>query len=187
MSISLELSTIQQKNAERAWLSEGIESFLASGGKVIEAPGFVSKPLPALRFNSGTGRERTEPQLPTAAPALNPREARIAKLREMAKTMTVREAAEEMGVSRNMIRILGKENHITFQSGRKFAVAAFVERMISPEQDAKDAERLRAFCSAGATLHQAAAHMGYGKRRVQRLADTYGIELVLRMTRGIAK
>ena len=176
MSISLELSTIQQKNAERAWLAENMESFLAAGGTIVEAPGFIPKLLPAVDFNGGTGRERTAAQRPASVPAPNPREARIAKLREMAKTMTVREAAEGMGVSRNMIRILGKENNIAFQSGRKFAVAAFVERMISPEQDAKDAERLRAFSSVGVTLGQAAAHMGYGKRRVQRLAEAYGIE-----------
>jgi len=171
--ISLELSTIQHKDAERAWLAERVNMFLSTGGPLEEAPVLKTKPRPAVRVVASPAqvKERAMRRMQAQAKEIE----LVAKVKAAAETMTIKKAAAHLEMSRYVLQRIANQHRFTFQSGKAERRQALVQFYATPEEDAKDADRLRQYAALGTSIHHAAKHSGIGAGRASRLAKDFNI------------
>ncbi|PVZ19963.1 MULTISPECIES: hypothetical protein [unclassified Pseudomonas] len=170
--ISNELSTIREKDADRAWLAKLEQDFHARGRRieVVDRAPSTTAFCPYTATKAQT-KARAVKAMQVQADEL----ALAARVRELAKTMAVRAVCLEMGLTRTTVRGIAERHRISFKSGKEDARKANQQRYASIQEDARDAARLRAYSDLGASFNHAANHSGIGRTRAERLAREFAI------------
>jgi len=172
--ISLDLNLVRVKDAQRAELAQQVAQFLA-GNAIQEAPLAADTARPLHFVDSPAQvKERTQRQMEAQAKNLE----LATKARTLAETMTIREVGTEMGMTRYELRGLAKRHRITFQPAQMSSITQHAHA--SPEEDARDAERLRAYAQCGVSINHASCHSGIGRWRSKRLAKDFNITFLPR-------
>lgn len=169
--ISLELSTIQAKNAERAMLSSAADHFLRAGGSVITLPAIDATPPPRRYHPEPSPREfvrRRKPQKPPRKPVPSPHLARrlelLPQIIVMAKTMTAPEVARETGIARTTLRTMAITHGFDFFVHPRPGAA-------TPD----DIERIKQL-SADHSVAEVARITGRGRRNLLTIASNGGFK-----------
>lgn len=170
--ISNELSSIREKDTDRAWLANLVEDFKA-GGKRIEVLDRTASAQPFCPYTATKAetKARAEKDMQVRADE----QTQAGKVRELAKTMAIRAVCLELGLTRNMVRGIAERHRISFKPGKEDARKANQQRYASIQEDARDAARLRAYSELGNSLNHAASHSGIGRTRAERLAREFKI------------
>lgn len=197
--ISLNLSTVQERQVESDRLAAAMADFLRRGGQVSELPGPRPaprpygyrtaptpvespdrKPLPARRSKKETVQHlRIVPDIEEAqAEKTKPKATPIDpdQVREMAKTMTQSEVVKATGVNRKRLYTLAKANDFEFQPPANNPVDNLIHNTSNVIEDAKNVVRIKALKALGVTRNQAAKHMGISRCYLQRLIRDYAID-----------
>lgn len=163
----IDQAAIQGRRTVRDELAAATDLFLAAGGKIEEAPPLqvTPKPLSAGTLKGPSVRGRRIVKTAGDAKA-EKRQAHIDKLRELAKTMTQAQAAEEVGCTRRTISHMGKVHNITFLP------AGGPDRT----NDAADVERIKAAKDLGVTRNQVMKALAISFERFNRLLRENDIE-----------
>ncbi|WP_110949190.1 hypothetical protein [Pseudomonas bohemica] len=196
--ISLNLSTVQERQVESGRLAAAMADFLRRGGQVSELPGPRSaprpyryrtapapvespdrKPVPARRSKKETvQRLRIVPDIEEAqaktvktAPLVDPDQ-----IRDMAKIMTQGEVAKATGVSRKKLYTLAKAHGFEFQESATNPAENLVHNTSNVIEDAKNVVRIKALRDIGVSRNQAAKHMGISTCYLRRLIRDYAID-----------
>ena len=164
--ISLELSSIQQKDAERAMHAVAIAEFLLHGGKIFQAEptGHVVKE-PTY---STIMPPRRKPKAVEPGPESEPSDGRaemVAKIREMAKTMTQREITKATGLSRKQLYTISANHEFNFKTALKMS-SAEEESLVLKIRECLDNRLSR---------NQARLHIGISFTLLTRLIRDYKI------------
>lgn len=195
--ISLNLSTVQERQVESDRLAAAMADFLRRGGQVSELPGPRPaprpygyrtapapvespdrKPLPARRSKKETVQHlRIVPDIEQAqakrqkAPPID-----LDQVREMAKSMTQSEVVKATGVNRKRLYTLAKANDFEFQPPANNPVDNLIHNTSNVIEDAKNVVRIKALRDLGVTRNQTAKHMGISRCYLQRLIRDYAID-----------
>lgn len=171
--ISLELSTIQHKDAERTWLSQAMAEFEQRGGATAVLPSTARSGEWDTEFNSRTKTGRT----------VRIRADRDAKVIEAAKTMTVGRAEKVLGIHHSTLTSMATRLGIEFQ--KAYAVSTAYKA-----QDPVLVERIVAMRDVGLNRAQVMKHVGVGYDKFHRLMNEYQIDFPTvprRYRNGLAK
>lgn len=174
--ISLELSSIQQKDTQRAIHAAAVADFLEHGGSIHVVDKTSANPeTSAESIFSGPISVRDA----RIKAAQDKEAAEVERIRGMAATMTMRDAVQATGIGRGKLRAMAEKNGFTFQSGADQKADWAHKSQTDPAKDARNVDRLKAFCAAGVTRQQAARHMGVSIQVVVRLITQYGLDYPL--------
>lgn len=179
--ISLELSSIQQKDIERAWLSQAIADYEAV--RVVEVVPISRSLFNHIPFNSDSiqpGSQRFDSAAPGAESSASKRNTAIkaanqarkqayedgiaAKLKPYLDVGLV-EAAKTLGVSQHRL------NRIACTHKMVFARSHEAERAL----DAKLAPQVREMCNQGMGQIEIAEALGVRRGRIRRISTDYQI------------
>lgn len=174
--ISLELSSIQSNSSTQAMLDAAKAEFLAHGGRiqVLDRTASAERPAPVYGH---AGPESVRNSRIKAAQEKDAAE--LERIREMAARMTMRDVAQATGIGRGKLRSMAEKNDFTFQSGAEQKADWAHKSQTDEAKDARNVDRLKAFCAAGVTRQQAAKHMGVSIHVVVRLITQYGLDYPL--------
>lgn len=164
----IDQAAIQIKGEASRQIAEHVASFLAGGGQIHEAAPlqYTPKPLTVHSQTANLKRAKKAKDSNKVSPG-EKREAYVAQLREMAKTMTQAQAAETLGVSKRGISGMSNAHNIEFRPGRG-----------EPDRshDVADCARIRACIKLGVTRNAAMASLKMSFSHISRLLDEYDIE-----------
>lgn len=162
-----------QSYAQRqAALEQAKAAFLQAGGQIVVLDTLRSKP--AAEFNGTFAQVSPKPQAPKGRTGDEALAQRLKLEAQAGHCLT--KAAMNLGIHHGMAKRVAGLFGIAFPPGVHAVSSAARAANASAKEDERDAERLRAMASIGVNISQAAKHMGYGRPRVQRIADQYGIE-----------
>lgn len=175
--ISLELSTIQSNSATQATLDAAKAEFLAHGGRIqiVERQAGV-EPTPAPAYGFSGPESVRDARIKTAQQNTA---AEVAMVRELAATKTMRDVVQATGIGRGRLRMMAGKHDFKFQPGADQMAEWAHKRQTVEARDARNVDRLKAFCAAGVTRQQAAKHMGVSVNVVIRLINQYAIDYPL--------
>lgn len=173
--ISLELSSIQQKDTDRAWLAQAMDGYLAQGRVIDVLPTNRSlfNPVP---FNS-------EKIAPSAASEKSPVQRNFAIRAAKAAKKKAYEAdlAEKMRAFHDRgVVAAAKELHITASRANKIAAAHGITFASRSSAAAREAElplvpQIRAMILKGLTQDQMCAKLEIGRTTLKRIAGQNGL------------
>ena len=171
--ISLELSTIQHKDAERAWLSQAMAEFEQRKGALETVP-FNARcaDIDTLFNNRTQGGRHTEVN--------KPMEERVAAA---GPGLTRAEAAERFHLSERDLDKIAKRFGFKFKRG-------YTTNEAYKSEDNKLVERIKAMRDVGLNRAQVMKHMGLGYDKFHRLMNEYQIDfpkVPRRYRNGLAK
>lgn len=176
--ISLELSSIQQKDAERAMLARAMAEFEGRAGviqSIATSFEFVPKPLiqaePAPRDQREVLRSESYARQMAEQVAKQEVEDRIRKL---AETMTYQEVMAATGYSQSTLYRISRAGCFHFR--RKPTEVKNKRAYIDPAIDARMCDRLKALRDVGLNRHQVAKQMQVSSSVISRLLRDYGID-----------
>jgi hypothetical protein len=135
--ISNHLNDIEQRRQAASDLSERIAQFLAGDGK-IEVP----KPT---RIKFTTTSERKQPPSFQRPKVKDETTARVARIREMAKTLTRNEICEREGIALATLKAIASKHAIKFQVRQKIGTAP---NKVPPDVEARLVAEIKK-CIAG--------------------------------------
>ncbi|MCU0070636.1 hypothetical protein N8H71_03490 [Pseudomonas koreensis] len=124
--ISNHLNDVEQRRQDASELSEQIAQFLAAGGKID-----VPKPAP-IKFTSTS--DRKHPPTFQRPKVKDETTARVARIREMAKTLTRNEICEREGIALATLKAIASKHAIKFQVRQKIGT---VPNKAKPELEAR--------------------------------------------------
>ncbi|MBK5373545.1 hypothetical protein JFT81_02700 [Pseudomonas sp. TH43] len=113
--ISNHLNDVEQRRQDASELSEQIAQFLVAGGKID-----VPEPAP-IKFTSTS--ERKHPPSFQRPKVKDETTARVARIREMAKTLTRNEICEREGIALATLKAIASKHAIKFQVRQKIGTA----------------------------------------------------------------
>lgn len=160
-----------QSYAQRqAALEQAKAAFLQAGGQIVVLETTRSQ-AGANTFNATF----TEPKPPS--PRGRPGDEALARqlTAEAAAGYCITQAAKRLELHPSAVKRVARLFQITFPAGQHPNPDAARAALAAPKNDEQDAERIRAMASVGVTISQVARQMGYGRTRVQRIADLYYI------------
>lgn len=174
--ITLETSMIESNSLTQAMLDAAKAEFLAHGGRIQV-------------LDRTTNTERPAPEYGYTGP-ISVRDARIKAVQEtdaaevdlvrgLAKTKTMRDVVQATGIGRGRLRMMANKHGFKFQDGSAQRAEWAHKSQTDTERDARNVDRLKAFCAAGVTRQQAAKHMGVSINVVIRLINQYAIDYPL--------
>ena len=149
-------------------------AFFASGGQLVVLEGFTYQPLPQRKHPDPAPKRRRGPQPVQDGTRQERARARAEMVSEMAKTMTCREAAQELRVSQSSLWDMAKRFGFAFVSGNR---GKHTPNANAEERDAVLAERIRELLASGSSRNSAAQKLEIGHTTVNRIASKYGIEI----------
>ncbi|KQQ62939.1 hypothetical protein ASF66_00875 [Pseudomonas sp. Leaf129] len=179
--ISLELSSIQQKDTERAWLARAMADYEA--GRVVEVVPISRSLFNPTRFNSESIQstsvrfDRPSDGAPSPASKRNAAIKAANKARKkafedgIAAKLTAYldvglvEAAKALGVSQHRLSRIASENKMVFARSHE------AERAL----DAKLAPQVREMCNQGMGQVEIAEALGVRRGRIRRISTDYKI------------
>jgi len=192
--VSTELSMIQMLDPQRHELALLQEAYFNKGGtiEVLQGPSFkpkdprheppprviavkdaMPKPPTAAAIRQKTKRQQEREERAIEKAAERARQTDLA--RKLAETMTYAQAAEATGLSRKLLATLASEGGFRFQPSAHIGFKNLIPTAIDDDQDAKDAERIKAFAEIGLSRTQAMNQMGIRFERFNRLLIKFEI------------
>jgi hypothetical protein len=141
--ISNHLNDVEQRRQDASELSEQIAQFLAAGGKIN-----VPQPAP-IKFTSTS--ERKHPPSFQRPKVKDETTARVARIREMAKTLTRNEICEREGIALATLKAIASKHGINFQVRQKTGTAP---NKAPPDLEARLVSEIRACIDGGMNRSQ---------------------------------
>jgi hypothetical protein len=135
--ISNHLNDVERRRQDAKDLSAQIAEFLASGGKID-----VPKPAP-IKFTSTF--ERKHPPIFQRPSVKDETSARVARIREMAKTLTRNKICEREAIALATLKAIASKHAIKFQVRQKIGTAP---NKVPPDLEAQLVGQIR-HCIAG--------------------------------------
>ncbi|VVM98739.1 hypothetical protein [Pseudomonas fluorescens] len=124
--ISNHLNDVEQRRHDANELSEQIARFLAAGGRID-----VPKPAP-IKFTSTS--DRKHPPTFQRPKVRDETTQRVARIREMAKTLTRNEICEREGIALATLKAIASKHAIKFQVRQKIGTAP---NKVPPDMEAR--------------------------------------------------
>lgn len=173
--ISLELSSIQQKDTDRAWLAQAMDGYLAQG-RVIDV-------IPTNRIMFNPAPFNSEKIAPSAASEKSPatRNFAIRAARAAKKKAFEADIAEKLKDFRDRgVVAAAKELHITARRANKIAAAygiTFASRssLAAHQEDLALVPKIRKMILQGLTQDQMCDKLDVGRTTLKRIAGQNGL------------
>lgn len=174
--ISLELSSIQQKDTDRAWLSEAVGGYLAAGRVIDVVP--ISQSL----FNPGPfNSERIVPSSGSEpCPAKRNYAVRMAKTAkaqafeaDIAEKLKAYHSKGIVAAAKDLHISTRRANHIAAQYGIKFASRVSAA---AHQEDLALVPVIRGLILQGLTQEEMCAKLGIGRTTLKRVASQNGLK-----------
>jgi hypothetical protein len=193
--ISTDLNMVKALDQERHRIELAREEYL-SRGKVIEVlEGPTMKPPPARHEppprpkvvidttpkppTAAAVRQKTRRQKERAERAVERAKERydlVEHTRKLAETMTYAQAMEATGKSRKVLTAIALEGGFSFQTAAQIGYQNLKPHVVDEAQDAKIAERIKAFKELGLTRNQAREKAGITYPVFMRILDKFDID-----------
>jgi hypothetical protein len=176
--LSLELSSIQNKDAERLENAVAIAAYLSRGGVIQQIEtNFDFVPKPVARTEAAAVNHRELLRAESYARQMAAEAARKAiedRIRKLAETMTYEEVMAVTGYSQSSLYRISRTGKFLFR--RKPTEIKKKRAYTDPTTDARMCERLKALRDVGLNRHQASKQMGVTNSVICRLMRDYGID-----------
>lgn len=167
--VSPELSTIREKDFDRAWLADAVEDFVAEG-RVIKTiaigPGLFSLPS----FN--TPEPDAEPELKDLSVKLKKSPKAAAYEAELAEKMKEYFERGMVAAAKDLHIGTRRASHIAAQYGIKFACRS---SLAARKEDLALVPKIRALIIEGLTQDQMCAELNIGRTTLKRVAGQNGL------------
>lgn len=159
--ISNHLGMINELRPKSNELAARVSQFLAMGGEIQEAKPFGYVPRPISYSNQmPPARRQKEPAAP-----IDERSALVAKIKEMAKTMTQTEVTAETGLTRKQLYTISANNGFNFKTALKMDEITEAALVL----------RIRECMDKRMTRNKARLHLGIAFSLLTRLIKDYEI------------
>ena len=192
--VSTELSMIQMLDPQRHELALLQEAFLNKGGtiEVLQGPSFVPPPVRHEPPPSVKAKPVKQAPVETAcidkltqrdidreeriAQRSKDKAERIATVRKLAETMTYSQAVLRTGLPLRTLQKIAVENGFKFQPAINNGRGNLKPKVIDEAQDAKYAERIKAFMEVGLSRNQAMSQCSVTFKTFARILAKFGID-----------
>ncbi|KIF56199.1 hypothetical protein [Pseudomonas fluorescens] len=163
--ISNHLNDVEQRRQDASELSEQIAQFLAAGGKID-----VPKPTP-IKFTSTSDRKHP----PTfQRPKVRDETAqRVARIREMAKTLTRNEICEREGIALATLKAIASKHAIKFQVRQNIGT---VPNKAPPELEAQLVVQIKDCIAGGMNRSQCCKALAISYNLLDRIVRDHKID-----------
>lgn len=191
--ISLETSSIREKDADRLWLAMAMAAFEGRSGVIQVVESDVDfKPKPEAEYETSSIPAVPDQREALRAESFAKRMAELAerkaledRIRALADTMTYQEAVEATGYSKGVLYRISRAGGFHFR--RKSYETKNHRAYIDPVADARLCERMIALRDAGISRHRAAKQMQVAGTVILRLMRDYGIDFPSQKPRRCAE
>jgi DNA-binding NtrC family response regulator len=157
--ISLELSTIQAKDAERNWLAQAMADFEIKSGPLTTIPLAVRDLDLDTEFNGRTKSGKTAPANPTLE----------SKVASTAESMTIAEASRAFHLSQADLEKIAERMGFKFRRG-------YTTNQAYRDGDEILVERIKALQAVGLNRAQVRRQVGISYHKFHRLLKEYSID-----------
>ncbi|MBV4477628.1 hypothetical protein [Pseudomonas botevensis] len=163
--ISNHLNDVEQRRQDASELSEQIAKFLAVGGKID-----VPEPAP-IKFTSTS--ERKHPPTFQRPKVRDETTQRIARIREMAKTLTRNEICEREGIALATLKAIASKHGIKFQVRHKIGT---VPNKAAPELEARLVVQIKDCITGGMNRSQCCKALAISYNMLDRIVRDHKID-----------
>jgi hypothetical protein len=163
--ISNHLNDVERRRQDANDLSAQIAQFLAAGGKID-----VPQPAP-IKFTSTS--ERQHPPSFQRPKVKDETTARVARIREMAKTLTRNEICEREGIALATLKAIATKHAIKFQIRQKTGTAP---NKAPPDLEAKLINQIRDCIAGGMNRSQCCKALAISYNMLDRIVRDNGID-----------
>lgn len=159
-----------QRAAVLAQLNASIDSFFCSGGAVEVLPGAGYVP-PRPR------REKTTVEVSEATcKKVSARQQRLDEIRELAKTMTYKEAMAHTGLSLSALVRAASRGQFKFQRDPNYGMSNYGKKLSDPVEDREKAERIIAYRNVGMTRADVVRSLEISYKQLGRIVREFDID-----------
>lgn len=159
-----------QREAVLAQLNASIGSFFSSGGAVQVLPGAGYVP-PRPR------REKTTVEVSEAAvKQISARQQRLDEIRELAKTMTYKEAMAHTGLSQSALVRAASRGNFKFKRDPNYGMSNYGKKLSDPVEDREKAERIIAYRNVGMTRADVVRALEISYKQLGRIVREFKID-----------
>lgn len=164
-------STItNEREAVLAQLNASIDSFFGSGGAVEVLPGAGYVP-PRPR------RETAPVEVSAAAEKqVSARQKRLDEIRELAKTMTYKEAMAHTGLSQSALVRAASRGQFKFKRDPNYGMSNYGKKLSDPAEDREKAERIIAYRNVGMTRADVVRALEISYKQLGRIVREFEID-----------
>lgn len=159
-----------QRAAVLAQLNASIDSFFIEGGTVHQLQGF--QPVPR-RPHHGPGSTSSDPVTLAAIQAQNET---VQRVKQAAKSMTLAQAVQELGMGRTELHRMSKEHGFFFMSNNKERLQREIARQAREAERAKLVVLLRDISGTGLSPYAAAKRLGISPHTVRALTEEHALD-----------
>ena len=161
-----------QREAVLAQLNASIDSFFSAGGsaQVLPAAGYVPR------------RPRREPE-PGPGPVTAPigkreaaRQQRLDAIRELAKTMTYKQAMAHTGLSQSALVRAASQGGFKFQRDPNYGMTNLGKKLSDPAEDRSKAEKIIAYRNVGMSRADVVRELQISFKQLGRLLREFDID-----------
>jgi hypothetical protein len=163
--ISNHLNDVEQRRKDANDLSEQIAQFLAAGGKIHEP-----EPAP-IKFTSTS--DRKHPPTFQRPKVRDETTQRVARIREMAKTLTRNETCEREGIALATLKAIASKHGIKFQVRRKTGTAP---NKAPPDLEARLVAQIKDCIAGGMNRSQCCKALSISYNMLDRIVRDNGID-----------
>lgn len=163
--ISNHLNDVEQRRQDASELSEQIAQFLAAGGKID-----VPKPAP-IKFTSTS--ERKHPPSFQRPKVRDETTERVARIREMAKTLTRNEICEREGIALATLKAIATKHAIKFQVRQKSGTAP---NKAPPDLEARLVAQIKDSIAGGMNRSQCCKALAISYNMLDRIVRDHKID-----------
>lgn len=163
--ISNHLNDIERRHQDANDLSAQIAEYLAAGGKID-----VPKPAP-IKFTSTS--ERKHPPSFQRPKVKDDTTARVARIREMAKTLTRNEICEREGIALATLKAIASKHGIKFQVRQKMGTAA---NKAPPDREAQLIVQIKDCIAGGMNRTQCSKALAISYNMLDRIVRDHKID-----------
>ncbi|MGO0633125.1 hypothetical protein ACTORR_24385 [Pseudomonas sp. SAR267] len=159
-----------QREAVLAQLNASIDSFFGSGGvvQVLPGTGYVP-PRPRRETVNVEVSEAAEKQV-------SARQQRLDEIRELAKTMTYKEAMAHTGLSQSALVRAASRGNFKFKRDPNYGMSNYGKKLSDPVEDREKAERIIAYRNVGMTRADVVRALEISYKQLGRIIREFKIE-----------
>ncbi|MCE0903424.1 hypothetical protein LU676_11770 [Pseudomonas alloputida] len=153
-----------------AQLNASIDSFFGTGGvvQVLPGAGYVP-PRPRREVVTVEASEAAEKQV-TA------RQQRLDEIRELAKTMTYKEAMAHTGLSQSALVRAASRGNFKFKRDPNYGMSNYGKKLSDPVEDREKAERIIAYRNVGMTRADVVRALEISYKQLGRIVREFAID-----------
>lgn len=155
-----------------AHLNASIDSFFANGGS--------AQVLPSAGYVPHRPRREPEPGLgPVAAPIGKrkaARQQRLAEIRELAKSMTYKEAMAHTGLSQSALVRAASQGNFKFKRDPNYGMTNLGKKLSDPVEDRSKAEKIIAYRNVGMSRADVVRELQISHKQLGRLIREFEID-----------